>query len=74
MKKELEVYRNGLIYCSVCTNVKSKRRIVELVNQKNPSGLNHGWTISIDAKFVTGQTNPCPCEQKEGFKHYLMVC
>lgn len=75
MTEELQVYANGLVHCSICTNVKSKKRIEELVNLKNPTGLNHKWKVDMTQHFATGQTNPCPCERKSTtHKHYLMVC
>ena len=73
--EELIVYGNGLVECSVCTNVTDEKRIVELVNMKNPTGLSHGWIISKDPKFLSGESNPCPCNQNpKTHKHYLMMC
>jgi hypothetical protein len=76
MKEELEVYSNGIVHCSVCTNIKDPRDIEIQTNLQNPTGLSSGgWKISKDTNFATGQTNPCPCEQKpKTHKHYLMVC
>ena len=71
---ELEVYSNGIVHCSICTNIEGKAMIENMVNAKNPTGLRHGWKISEDKTFANGQPNPCPCGQREGYKHYLMVC
>lgn len=75
MKEELMVYANGLVHCSVCTNIKSREKIEKLVNLKNPTGISSKWSISDDKTFAGGESNPCPCEQKSNtHKHYLMVC
>jgi len=74
MSEEMEVYANGLVHCSVCTNVKTRKRIEQMVNQKNPTGIQSKWVISKD-DFRTGETNPCPCERNpKTHKHYLMEC
>jgi len=77
--KELEIYANGFIYCSVCTNIESRERIEELVNLKNPTGISSRWKISKDKFFAERRgkkgPNPSPCEQKpKTHKHYLMEC
>jgi hypothetical protein len=75
MKDELEVYSNGLVHCSVCTNIKDPRNIEMQTNIKNPTGISSSWKIDKEPNFHTGQTNPCPCENKPNtHKHYLMVC
>ena len=74
MPEELEVYSNGLVHCSLCTNIKSKKRVEQMVNLKNPTGISSPWRISKD-NFRSGESNPCPCERKpETHKHYLMEC
>jgi hypothetical protein len=73
-REELEIYSNGLVHCSVCTNVIDRKRIEELVNLKNPTGIASQWKISND-NFKNGNSNPCPCENKpKTHKHYLMEC
>jgi Zn-finger protein len=73
--EELIVYTNGVCHCSVCTNIKSLKRIEELVNQKNFTGIENKWKFDRTPYFAQGQPNPCPCEQKPlTHKHYLMVC
>jgi len=75
VKEELAIYGMGIIHCSICTNVKSRKRVEELVNSKSPTGIKSHWTISRDKKFATGEPNPCPCNQKpKTHKHYLMEC
>ena len=76
MKGELEVYSNGIVHCSVCTNIKDKKRIELLVNQKNPTGTHGFWHIDTERKtFADKNPNPCLCEKKsKTHKHYLMVC
>lgn len=75
MTEELQIYANGIVHCSVCTNVKSRKRIEELTNLKNPTGISSRWEISTDKTFCGGEPNPCPCERKpKTHKHYLMEC
>lgn len=75
MPEELTVYRNGPVYCSVCTNITSRRRIEELLNQKNPTGISSMWGFSANKNFASGDPNPCPCEKKPTtHTHYLMSC
>jgi len=75
MKKlELEVYADGIVLCSVCTNAKTPKIVERLVNQKHPTGIQSPWRISKD-KFKTGESNPCPCDKKpKTHLHYLMEC
>lgn len=72
---ELEVYSNGLCYCSICTNLDSVAMIENLVNLENPTGTSSRWKISKDPTFNSGDPNPCPCNQKPNtHKHYLLEC
>lgn len=74
MTQEIAVYANGIVHCSVCTNVRGKKKIEVLVNMKNPTGIYSRWRISKD-KFRDGSSNPCPCEKNpKTHKHYLMEC
>lgn len=68
----LDIYSSGLVYCSVCTDAPEKE-VAGLVNEHNPTGLDHGWHIA-DEPFKDGTPNPSPCEQGSGRKHYLLVC
>lgn len=75
MCEELEVYSKGIIYCSVCTNIKSIKRIEELVNLRNPTGISSKWSLDKKGNFKTGETNPCVCERNpKTHKHYLLSC
>lgn len=69
---ELEIYSPGIVHCSVCTNAPPEE-LITMVNEHNPTGLNHGWRISDDP-FRDGSPNPNQCEDKLGNKHYLIVC
>lgn len=75
MKKEVIVYRNGIVHCSVCTNFKQRKRITDAVNAQNPTGIGSKWVISNNKTFSSGELNPCPCDQHpETHRHYLMEC
>ena len=72
--EELEIYSNGFVHCSICTNIENIEEIERQVNMKNPTGIGSRWKISEEPTFRSGQPNPCVCEQKSTHRHYLMVC
>jgi hypothetical protein len=43
-------------------------------NAACPTGLSHGWRLSYDEKFASGQPNPCLCNEDSLRMHYLLVC
>ena len=72
---KIDVYRVGLVHCSVCVPKDATREEIEnYVNAQHPTGIELRWQISSDAKFSGGQPNPCPCNDHEERLHYLMVC
>lgn len=71
--EKFEIYSDGMCCMSICTNIEDVLRIEELANEKNPTGLDHGWSISKE-KFKTGEDNPCQCNQDNKSKHYLLSC
>lgn len=74
-EQELIVYSNGLVCCSVCTNIESIAMIENLTNLQNPTGIGSRWKVSDAIAFDSGEPNPCPCNDKpETHKHYLLVC
>lgn len=71
---ELIIYSNGIIFCSVCTDIKDVEEITKEVNRQNPTGLEHGWRLA-EEKFIGGEDNPCVCGVfPETHKHYLFCC
>jgi hypothetical protein len=69
-----QVYSIGLVHISVCSSL-SLEETLEMANIEHPTGLNHGWIFSPDAKFASGHDNPCPCNyEPETHKHYLLNC
>ncbi len=67
-----EVYSNGIVHCSVCTDLPVEK-VAAYANVHSPSGTRHGWEV-IEKRFHTGQTNPCPCDSTEGYIHVLLTC
>lgn len=67
-REYFEVYALGPLSMSVCTNIKDRK---EIERQACIEGIG-SWSISDDSHFASGQTNPCPCEDKDGYKHYLL--
>lgn len=69
------VYSEGILRCSVCVADDATSQEIELaVSDLNPTGLAHGWQISKEAVFATGESNPHPCEKEPGRTHWLMEC
>lgn len=74
-RTDVIVYASGIVACSACAPKTMDRAEVESqVNAKVPTGLDHGWSISPDEKFKSGQPNPCQCEDDESRVHYLLNC
>lgn len=66
------IIAEGICYMSVCVPADiDPNKIEGLVTS---SGTIRGWKISEDEKFVSGQNNPCSCEQEEDRLHYLLDC
>lgn len=75
-KKEavFEVYREGLCFMSVCTDLTPKEA-EEYAQLIKPSGTSRGWKISEEKTFRTGEPNPCPCDQHPKSRiHILFDC
>ena len=71
----MDIYASGFMFCSVCTDLKSREEIEHLVNLENPTGIESQWRISSDTHFKTGEPNPMPCEDNPfTHKHYLLNC
>ena len=74
MDKNINVYSNGLCYCSVCAHKKySIEEITKEVNIINFTGIKSKWKHS-KLNFITGEKNPHQCERHKNKKHYLFVC
>jgi hypothetical protein len=71
--KEFEAYSVGICCASVCSSL-SADETEQRLNDEYPTGLNHGWHLSEDKMFKTGQPMPCPCENNPANKHYLFNC
>lgn len=75
MSEEVHIYASGLCHTSACAPMTfNGEQVAEAVNAKLPTGLDHGWSISPDETFRTGQPNPCQCEQASDRMHWLLVC
>ena len=64
-----EVYREGLFYMSVCTDMTPE----EAAKYANchPCGTKTGWTLSKDKAFASGEPHPFPCPDHKGRIHLL---
>jgi hypothetical protein len=68
-------YGIGFVHTSVCAVADATPdEIRGAANRASPTGLDHGWEISEDKEFATGEPNPCPCNEHEGRQHWLLVC
>lgn len=71
---KVEIYANGIVYCSVCADSKlSKEEISDEVNTMNPTGVPSRWAVSED-DFASGAKNGKECENDKTRKHYLLHC
>ena len=68
-----EVYSVGIVAASVCTAL-APDEMLRAVNAAHPTGLEHGWSLSEEATFKTGDSNPCQCNHDPMRKHYLLKC
>lgn len=66
-------YSVGIVCASVCTTL-SVDEATEQLNREHPTGLDHGWQVSDDPTFASGQPNPTPCERGGEAMHYLFNC
>jgi hypothetical protein len=71
--KTCEVYSVGLCFASVCSDMQPEE-ITAHVNASHPTGVSSQWQVSPEP-FADGTPNPAPCSHdREGCKHYLLVC
>lgn len=69
------LYAVGLCCCSVCVPIGMPDAEVERqANQIKPPGGTLRWRVSKAKTFATGEPHPCPCPQRLGHEHRLMVC
>ena len=74
MRKDITIYANGCVYCSVCADKKlSVKEITEYVNSANFTGIDSKWKLAKE-NFEGGDKNPHTCEKDGNKKHYLFVC
>jgi len=72
---KFDIYANGLVFMSVCASKEMTREEIERrANEESPTGLNHGWSISEDKTFKTGESMPCDCEADKTRQHWLLSC
>ena len=73
MKRDFEIYSDGLVYISVCSNLGLDETL-RRVNIEHPTGISSKWRLSSEG-FRTGEPNPCACDtDPETHKHYLFSC
>lgn len=72
--QDYETLAVGLCYASVCSSL-AIQETTQRLNREQMTGLEHGWDISEDEHFASGETNPCVCTQHPATHlHYLFVC
>lgn len=72
---EVLMYRVGVFSMSVCApGHLDGPAVAHAINQHYPCGTLHGWQISSDTAFRTGEPNPCQCEEDPDRKHWLIDC
>ena len=69
------VYSFGLCYASVCAPKDMEgEKVAEEADYVHPTGLDHGWSVSDDKNFRSGETNPCECNHEADRRHWLLSC
>lgn len=72
---DVTLYSRGIVYASACAPKDMEgEQVAEAANGIYPTGLDHGWAISKDATFKSGETNPCKCDQDQSRRHWLLSC
>lgn len=75
MDEDIIIYSTGLVHCSVCALAKLPiEDVLQHVNLRNPTGLDHGWVLDDKGIFADGAPNPCVCNTHIDRKHYLLSC
>jgi hypothetical protein len=68
------IYNLGTFYCYVCSSLADMKRLTQIVNVINPTGITREWSLSEAEAFPDGETNPHQCEKTMNRKHYLFEC
>ncbi|MCE5225358.1 MAG: hypothetical protein LLG05_05800 [Porphyromonadaceae bacterium] len=74
--EDVIVYSIGIMSVSICANNNlTIDEITDELNNRNPTGLDHGWEFAKDENFNEGKSNPCKCNHyPKTRKHYLFHC
>lgn len=72
---KVELYSVGICHASACApEAMTGDEVADAANGIQPTGLDHGWAISSDETFRSGQPNPCVCNSDAGRRHWLLSC
>lgn len=74
--QDVEVYNNGILYCSVCAPKDMPvEDVVRRVNEVNTAGTMQGWGLDDSGQWASGAPMLSPCTDKpDTHTHYLMAC
>jgi hypothetical protein len=68
------IYTVGICYASACAPIALEGKdVAEAVNLLQPTGLEHGWAVSEDLTFSSGESNPCSCQEDPERRHWLLA-
>lgn len=69
------IYKKGPLSCSVCASENmTGDEVAAGVNKQYLCGTEHGWQISKDETFASGDPNPCQCNEYSDRKHWFLDC
>lgn len=73
---EFTIYALGVVSMSVCaSNALSPSEVEERANRESPTGIRSDWRLCEDERFLSGHSNPCPCNtHPRTHRHYLLNC
>lgn len=70
----VHVYSHGLCHASACAPAElTAEQVSDAVNASHPTGIASRWQHAAEP-FVSGQPNPCACEQDADRRHWLLQC
>lgn len=71
---DMWAYAVGVVTASVCTSLDDQATISRM-NIAHPVPNDHGWAVSGDPTFSTGEPNPYPCPRHpDTHRHILYEC
>jgi len=73
--RSVAVFASDGDYCSVCIDPDTPaHEAVAEANRIHPAPDGGVWKVAVGECFAGGESNPCECLTRRGFRHYLLRC